>query len=107
MSRQEYKIWKEILGLLKDGDAVAKINKLPETLDTLKRHAREQIGHIQMRTANIALNPHKLGSSRQHQMMAAGKEPIQALFYLNPIDFIERILQSSLGILVLWPGCFG
>jgi hypothetical protein len=95
VSRKQYATQLELFKLLgRDAD---KVNRLPDSLDTLKRHVRESLPHIDMRTVkDLPLNPKKLSSSRQVTAMTTGENPTQDLFFLNPVDFLSRIEGSQL-----------
>ncbi|KAH6613526.1 hypothetical protein F5144DRAFT_654050 [Chaetomium tenue] len=95
VSRKQYATQLELFKLLgRDAD---KVNRLPDSLDTLKRHVRESLPHIDMRTVkDLPLNPKKLSSSRQVTAMTTGENPTHDLFFLNPVDFLSRIEGSQL-----------
>lgn len=94
VSRKQYAAHLQIFSLL---GPVDKINRLPKSLDTLKRHVQESIPHIELRVVrNLPLNPKKLSSSRQVAAMATGESPTQDLFFLNLVDFLGRIQGSQL-----------
>lgn len=97
ISRPQYTALKEILQLLKKGDGLSKLDRLPETVDTLKSHVREELPHIQVRSKEVVLNPKKLSSSRQIAALASDKDkPVQDLFFMNPVDMFGRVLSSTL-----------
>ncbi|KAI1494442.1 hypothetical protein F5X96DRAFT_560289 [Biscogniauxia mediterranea] len=98
VSRKEYSMLKEILALLKSLEGLAKIDTLPDTVDTLKRHVKEELPLMEMRSQSIVLNPDKLPSSRLHAAQVAGKDevPVQDLFFMNPVDLFKRLLSSQL-----------
>lgn len=94
VSRKQYAAQLQLLKML---GPVEKVRQLPESLDTLKRHVRESLPHIDMRTAKARpLNPKKLSSSRIVTAIMAGENPTQDLFFLNPVDFLARIQGSQL-----------
>ncbi|KAK3896610.1 hypothetical protein C8A05DRAFT_39840, partial [Staphylotrichum tortipilum] len=94
VSRKQYATQLQLFKLL---GPIDKINRLPESLHTLKRHVRESIPHIDLRVAeDLPLNPKKLSSSRQVTAMMTGESPRQDLFFLNPVDFLGRIQGSQL-----------
>jgi hypothetical protein len=93
---KQYATQLELFKLLgRDAD---KVNRLPDSLDTLKRHVRESLPHIDMRSVkDLPLNPKKLSSSRQVTAMTTGENPTQDLFFLNPIDFLSRMPRLAAG----------
>ncbi|KAK4232710.1 hypothetical protein C8A03DRAFT_39693, partial [Achaetomium macrosporum] len=94
VSRKQYAAQLQLLKML---GPVEKVRQLPESLDTLKRHVRESLPHIDMRTAkDLPLNPKKLSSSRTVTAIMTGENPTQDLFFLNPVDFLARIQGSQL-----------
>lgn len=99
ISRQQYTSLKQILELLKEGDGIAQIGRLPDTVDTLKRHTREELPHLDIRSKEVMLNPKKLSSSRRQTALIAGKDPekpSQDLFFMDPINLWGRVLSSKL-----------
>ncbi|RYC54491.1 hypothetical protein CHU98_g11716 [Xylaria longipes] len=121
VSRKEYAMLKEMFNLLKIGQGVTKLDKLPNTVDTLKRYVKEELPLLQMRSYPVALNPDKLPSSRLRAAEVAGSvvdqpkqdmffsrlraaevagsvvdQPKQDMFFFNPIEFFKSILASKL-----------
>jgi hypothetical protein len=100
VSRKQYSMFKEMLAMLgAEGAAKKKIDDLPDTVDTLKRHVREELPLLDLRAQPIALNPDKLPSSRLQENVIAGREninPVQDLIFLNPIDTFKRVIASRL-----------
>lgn len=64
ITRKEYATLRELFALLKDDhdgtDALKQLERLLGTVDTLKRHTREEIPHIQIHSKPVHLNPNKL-----------------------------------------------
>ncbi|RYC62816.1 hypothetical protein CHU98_g3384 [Xylaria longipes] len=98
VSRKQYIMMKEIFALLKKGEGVNKLNKLPETVDTLKRYVREELPLLEIRSQLVALNPDKLPSSRLHAAQIGGNidQPKQDMYFFNPIELFKNILASTL-----------
>lgn len=94
VSRKQYSTLLQLLKLLGHSD---KISRLPDSLDTLKRHVRESIPRIDTRVVkDLPLNPKKLSSSRMLSAIMSGESPTQDLFFLNPVDLLRRILSSRI-----------
>ncbi|KAJ8132205.1 hypothetical protein O1611_g1419 [Lasiodiplodia mahajangana] len=99
VSRKEYAMLKEMLELLKDGEGIQKLDKLPTTVDTLKRYVKEELPLLEIRSQPVALNPDKLPSSRLRAAEVAGSivdQPKQDMFFFNPIEFFKSIFASKL-----------
>ena len=93
VSRTQYAEHIQLLRALGSSD----VNKLPDTVDTLKRQVLESMPTIKMwATKDLALNPKKLSSSRRITSMMAGENPTQDLFFLDTIDLFRRIAASDL-----------
>ena len=99
VSRKQYEYLRQALQLLKSD--ISKLDSLPETVGTLKKHVRETLPLIEIRKKSVALNPDKL--STQRQARAAEREafnpnisPTKDLYFFNLADVTKRILQSDL-----------
>ena len=99
ISRKQYESLHQILKLLKTD--INKLNALPETVGTLKKHAKQTLPLLEVRKKAVALNPEKL--SIQRQARAIEREgfdpkiaPTKNLYFFNLADITKRILQSDL-----------
>lgn len=95
VSRTQYTALREVMNLLKQ-DGLSLLDRLPDTVDTLKRHVHEDRPHIELRQKEVALQPTKLPSSRRAAALINDRQLSQNLYYFNPIDLMQRILSSSL-----------
>ena len=63
ISRKQYESLRQILRLLRPD--VSKLDALPETVGTLKKHVRQTLPLLEVRREAIALNHEKLSTQRQ------------------------------------------
>lgn len=98
ISRAQYSALQDVMNLLKTSDdGLAQLDRLPPTVDTLKRHVHEERPHIEIRRKTVALQPDKLPSSRITNALVSGNDAnSQELYYINPVSLMQRLLQSSL-----------
>lgn len=99
ISRAQYIAMREILQLLKKGDGLAQLDKLPDTVDTLKSHVREQLPHLGIRSKTVALNAKKISTSRKITALMGDQDPsmpTQNLYFMDPVSMFGRVLSSTL-----------
>ena len=109
ISRVAYMALLQVLKLLpKDPSSlIDALERLPDTIETMKRQATSRLPLLELRSKNIPLNPEKLPTARLHNATSieenADTVPVhevnatfkQDLYFFNPVSLFKTILSSS------------
>ena len=109
VSRPVYTALLQVLRLLPRDPSglIDAFERVPETIETLKKQATSQLPLLELRSKNIPLNPEKLSTMRRHNAGLVDEDANidsaseanttikQGLYFFNPVSLFKTILSSS------------
>ena len=95
MSRTEFASLRQILSMIKD---ISQIHKLPNSLDTLKRHLTKELPLLPLRKKAIPLVADKLATEKALRKSTQNEQgiPTEDLYFFDPIYLYKAFMSSDI-----------